>query len=150
MKRREVGVGVAVAAALAVVALFFIGMIPFGMSSPDVFQNGGLVTQDVAVGSGASAQSGDTVEVNYTGQLETGAVFDTSVGRAPYTFVLGAGAVIAGWEQGLLGMQVGGKRLLVIPPSLGYGATGYGPIPPDATLIFEVELLSIKKGGVAQ
>ena len=150
MTTRQLGVGVAVAAGLAVVTLFFIGAIPFGMSSPDAFQSGGLVTQDVAVGSGALAQSGDTVTVNYTGQLETGAVFDTSVGRAPFSFTLGAGSVIAGWEQGILGMKVGGKRLLVIPASLGYGAAGYGPIPANATLIFEVELLSVKKGSIAQ
>ena len=89
---------------------------------------------------------GDTVSVNYNGQLEDGTVFDTSVGRAPFSFTLGAGPVIAGWEQGIVGMQVGGKRLLVIPASLGYGAAGYGPIPGNATLVFEVELLSVKKG----
>ena len=150
MTTKQLTVGIAVAAAFGVVGVFFIGMIPFTVSAPDAFQNGGLVTQDIAVGSGDSAKPGDTISVNYTGQLESGVVFDTSVGRAPYTFVLGAGTVIAGWEQGLVGMQVGGKRLLVIPALVGYGATGYGPIPPNATLIFDVELVSIKPGPTSQ
>lgn len=146
MTTKQLTVGIAVAAGLGVVGLFFVGMLPFNMSSSGALQGGGLATQDITVGSGAGAETGDTVSVNYTGQLEDGTVFDTSVGRAPFSFTLGAGSVIAGWEQGIVGMQVGGKRLLVIPASLGYGAAGYGPIPGNATLVFEVELLSVKKG----
>ncbi len=149
MTSKQLGIGIAVAASLAVVGLFFIGLSPFNTLFGSPQQNNGLLTQDVVVGSGAQAEQGDTLVVNYKGQLEDGTVFDTSVGREPYTFVLGAGTVIAGWDEGLVGMQAGGKRLLVIPASLGYGASGYGPIPADATLIFEVDLLSIKKGSVA-
>ena len=86
---------------------------------------------------------GDLVTVNYTGKFTDGTVFDTSVGKDPYPFVLGAGAVIPGWDQGLQGMKVGGKRLLIVPPGLAYGAQGYGPIPPNATLVFEVTLVSV-------
>lgn len=103
----------------------------------------GLVVQDVVVGTGAAAKPGDTVTVNYTGKLDNGTVFDTSIGRGPFSFVLGAGQVIPGWDLGLQGMQVGGKRTLIIPPEMAYGAQGVGPIPPNATLTFEVELLSV-------
>lgn len=99
--------------------------------------------QDEVVGTGAAAQAGDMVSVNYTGKLSDGTVFDTSVGKAPFQFTLGAGQVIPGWDQGLVGMQVGGKRLLIIPPELGYGSVDYGPIPANSTLTFEVELLKI-------
>lgn len=151
MTTRQLTVGVAVAAGLAVVGIFFIGMLPFGISSGgDALGNTGLVTQDTMVGSGLEAQSGDTVVVNYTGQLEDGTVFDSTIGREPFKFVLGAGSVIAGWEQGIAGMKAGGKRLLVIPPSFGYGAAGYGPIPGNATLVFEVELVSVQKATLAQ
>lgn len=95
-------------------------------------------------GSGAVAASGNIVSVHYTGALEDGTKFDSSMDRGePFVFQLGGGMVIKGWEQGLLGMKVGEKRKLTIPSSLGYGQTGVGPIPPNATLIFEVELLGI-------
>ena len=95
-------------------------------------------------GSGDGAKSGDTVTVHYTGTLTDGRKFDSSVGRAPFTFQLGTGYVIAGWDQGLVGMKVGEKRKLTIPPELGYGARGAGDaIPPNATLIFEIEMLKI-------
>ena len=105
--------------------------------------SGGLVVQDQTLGAGTGAQVGDTVTVNYTGKLADGTVFDTSVGRQPFTFTIGAGQVIQGWDLGLRGMQVGGTRTLVIPPEMAYGAQGVGPIPPNATLTFEVQLLSI-------
>lgn len=101
--------------------------------------------EDVQVGTGAEAVPGKMITVNYTGTLTNGTVFDSSYGREPFTLQLGAGQVIPGWEQGLQGMKVGGKRKLTIPPSLGYGAQGAGSsIPPNATLIFEVELLAVK------
>ncbi len=97
-------------------------------------------------GSGPEAKAGDTVEVHYTGTLEDGSKFDSSVDRGtPFSFPLGAGMVIKGWDQGVAGMKVGEKVKLTIPSELGYGAGGYPPvIPANATLIFEVELLSIK------
>lgn len=144
MNQKILTTGVAVGAGLAVVALFFIGMAPFNDLSPNAVSGTGLVVQDTAVGTGPAAQSGDLVAVRYTGQLDSGVVFDSNATGEPYVFTLGTGAVIAGWDQGLVGMQVGGKRLLVIPASLGYGVTGYGPIPPDATLIFEVELVDVQ------
>jgi peptidylprolyl isomerase len=102
--------------------------------------------EDIQVGTGTAAASGTTITVNYTGTLTDGTVFDSSYQRnQPYTLQLGAGQVIPGWEQGLEGMKVGGKRKLTIPPSLGYGAQGAGNvIPPNATLIFEIELLDVK------
>ena len=104
----------------------------------------GLKYEDIAVGTGEQAVSGDTVKVHYTGTLEDGTKFDSSVDRGvPFDFKLGAGMVIKGWDEGVAGMKVGGKRKLVIPPDLAYGPSGKGPIPPNSTLIFEVELLSI-------
>ena len=92
----------------------------------------------------ATAVGGDLVTVHYVGTLTNGAKFDSSYDiNRPYTFRLGAGAVIAGWDQGVVGMKVGGKRRLTIPPSLGYGSQPQGPIPANSTLIFEIELLSI-------
>lgn len=106
----------------------------------------GLIYQDVTIGEGAEAQAGDTVTVHYVGQLEDGTVFDASTQRGePFTFALGAGNVIKGWDIGVAGMQVGGMRVLQIPSHLAYGEQGQGPIPPDATLIFQVQLLKIEK-----
>jgi FKBP-type peptidyl-prolyl cis-trans isomerase len=104
----------------------------------------GLLYQDKTVGTGAAATSGHVVSVHYTGWLPDGTKFDSSRDRnEPFDFPLGAGHVIAGWDQGVAGMKVGGRRLLVIPPTLGYGAGGTGPIPPNATLVFDVELLGV-------
>ncbi len=103
--------------------------------------------KDTVVGTGATAATGMSITVNYTGTLTDGTVFDSSLGpdKQPFVFVLGAGEVIPGWDQGLLGMKVGGRRILTIPPELGYGSQGAGnTIPPDATLVFEVELLDAK------
>jgi len=106
----------------------------------------GLQYKDVTVGNGTEAKQGDTVSVHYTGWLTDGTKFDSSVDRGqPFNFPLGTGRVIAGWDEGVAGMKVGGKRKLVIPSDLGYGARGAGSvIPPNATLVFEVELLGIK------
>jgi len=100
--------------------------------------------EDTRVGTGITAAAGMTLTVNYTGTLKDGTVFDSSAGKPPFEFVLGVGQVIAGWDQGLVGMKVGGMRKLVIPSELGYGPQGTGPIPANATLIFEVELLDAK------
>jgi FKBP-type peptidyl-prolyl cis-trans isomerase FkpA len=105
----------------------------------------GLVYEDLKVGDGATAVNGDTVSVNYTGWLQDGTKFDSSIDRGQtLDFTLGAGKVIAGWDEGVVGMRVNGTRLLVIPPSLGYGSTAYGSIPANSTLIFEVQLVAIK------
>ena len=103
----------------------------------------GLTIIDLVLGEGDEAESGQTVTVNYTGTLENGEQFDTSYGRAPFPFPLGGGRVIKGWDEGVAGMKVGGKRKLVIPPELGYGSRNMGPIPANSTLIFEVELLKV-------
>ena len=106
-----------------------------------------LIIGELVVGEGAEAQDFNKVVVNYTGTLEDGSVFDSSLkpGREPFTFTLGVGSVIKGWDQGVKGMKVGGKRKLTIPPELGYGAQGAGGvIPPNAILIFDVELLEVQ------
>ncbi|MCB9539774.1 MAG: FKBP-type peptidyl-prolyl cis-trans isomerase [Myxococcales bacterium] len=105
-----------------------------------------LKIEDLTVGSGAEAKAGDTVAVHYTGWLTNGTKFDSSKDRGrPFSFPLGAGRVIRGWDEGVAGMKVGGHRKLTIPPELGYGAAGAaGVIPPHATLVFEVELLEIR------
>jgi FKBP-type peptidyl-prolyl cis-trans isomerase len=105
-----------------------------------------LIIEDLVVGNGATAQAGQSVVVHYTGWLTNGQKFDSSVDRNdPFDFRLGAGQVIPGWDQGVAGMQIGGKRKLTIPPNLAYGSRGAGGvIPPNATLVFEVELLAVR------
>jgi len=104
-----------------------------------------LQMEDITIGTGAEAKIGDTVSVDYVGTLTDGTQFDSSVDRGvPFEFKLGENSVIQGWEQGLLGMKVGGKRKLTIPPSLGYGERATGSIPANSTLIFVVDLLGIK------
>ena len=116
-----------------------------GAEGKEVTTSSGLQYIDLKVGTGATAQAGHTVSVHYTGWLENGKKFDSSVDRGqPFSFPLGAGRVIKGWDEGVQGMKVGGKRKLIIPSNLGYGARGAGGvIPPNATLIFEVELLGV-------
>lgn len=105
----------------------------------------GLYVHDTVVGDGARADSGDVVTVHYTGWLPNGTEFDSSRGRdRPFSVALGYGRVIDGWDQGIAGMRVGGQRRLVIPPALGYGARGQGPIPSNSTLVFDVELLDVE------
>lgn len=106
---------------------------------------------DTVAGTGKEAVAGTTAVVNYTGWLyepaakdQHGEQFDSSVGRSPFNFQLGAGQVIKGWDDGVQGMKVGGKRTLIVPASMGYGDSGAGPIPPNANLIFEVELLEVR------
>ena len=107
----------------------------------------GLYYQDLVVGTGAEAEAGQEVTVHYTGWLHDGTKFDSSVDRnVPFVFDLGVGQVIAGWDEGVQGMRVGGKRKLVIPPSLGYGPVRQGSIPGNSTLIFDVELLAVDGG----
>lgn len=132
---------------LTLIALILLGgmfMVRIVMSQPQVQID---VTQE---GTGATAATGMSVDVHYTGKLENGEVFDSSIPRGqPLSFTLGEGRVIAGWEQGIIGMKVGEKRVLTIPPELGYGAQGAGGvIPPNATLIFEVELMGVKEPAV--
>lgn len=104
-----------------------------------------LEMKDIVVGTGAEAVDGKKVSVHYTGTLTNGTKFDSSLDRnEPFEFTLGAGDVIAGWDQGVKGMKVGGKRNLVIPASLGYGERSVGTIPPNSTLIFDIELLAVE------
>lgn len=112
---------------------------------PDITTASGLVYEELTIGAGAEARAGVPVTVHYTGWLTNGTKFDSSKDRDdPFVFHLGAGQVIKGWDEGVAGMKVGGIRKLTIPPQLGYGARGAGGvIPPDATLVFEVELLGV-------
>jgi FKBP-type peptidyl-prolyl cis-trans isomerase len=106
---------------------------------------GGVSIEEVKVGSGATATAGKTVSAHYTGKFPDGTKFDSSYDAgAPIEFPLGAGKVIKGWDVGVEGMKVGGKRKLTIPPELAYGARGNGPVPPNATLVFDVELMAVK------
>jgi FKBP-type peptidyl-prolyl cis-trans isomerase len=116
------------------------------MAEQTVTTESGLKYLDVTVGTGRLAELGDTASVHYTGWLADGKKFDSSVDRKePFSFRLGAGQVIKGWDEGVMGMKIGGKRKLTIPPQLGYGARGAGGvIPPNATLTFDVELLDLR------
>lgn len=159
---------IAVVIGIVVVAIFlFLGFFGVGSSSSqspqpeaqsdaqtllnEIAKNGSVAALqviDTAEGTGVVVKPGDTLTVQYTGVLPDGTVFDTSrqEGREPFTFVIGSGMVIQGWEQGLLGMKAGGRRLIAIPPELGYGQRSMGKIPSNATLIFDVELLSVVPG----
>ncbi len=108
-------------------------------------QGDALKTLDMTVGKGAEAAAGDRITVDYTGNLLDGKVFDSSVGKPPFTFSLGAGEVIKGWDDGFAGMKVGGRRILSIPSTMGYGDKGVEGIPGKSTLVFEVKLLRVDK-----
>ncbi|GBF49022.1 FKBP-type peptidyl-prolyl cis-trans isomerase [Leptospira ryugenii] len=111
----------------------------FGLHAED------LLVQDTKIGLGKEATRGTEVTVHYVGKLTNGKIFDSSLDRGkPFVFNLGQGQVIQGWEKGIQGMKEGGKRTLTIPPNLGYGSRAVGPIPPNSTLIFDVELLKVK------
>ena len=113
--------------------------------SPVVSTESGLQYLEVAPGEGAAAKAGQTAVVHYTGWLPNGKKFDSSLDAGqPFDFLIGAGQVIKGWDEGLVGMKPGGVRKLIVPPELGYGSRGVGPIPPDSTLIFEVKLLKLQ------
>ena len=154
--------GIAVALALVVVAIFFIfpGLSPFGQpeatTQPQPITTTTMPTEnsdqlqvtDEVVGTGAEAVAGDSVTVQYVGSLTNGTVFDASAnhGTTGFTFNLGAGQVIKGWDQGIVGMKEGGKRKLIIPAAFAYGSQAIGNvIPANSTLVFEVELLKVQK-----
>ena len=146
---------VAVVAVLVIVLLFYFSGKFFPQKENDSSDNNinkeivmenGLKVEDVKLGTGAEAKEGNMITAHYTGTLLDGTKFDSSLDRGtPFSFQLGSGQVIAGWDQGVLGMKVGGKRKLTIPPDLAYGEQGIpGAIPSNATLIFEIELLSVQ------
>jgi FKBP-type peptidyl-prolyl cis-trans isomerase FkpA len=143
---------VAVRRVLGSIVLATVGLTGCGEETPTNPTPGvtELQIMDLVVGTGAAAVNGATLTADYSGWLydegaadSKGAQFDSSIGRQPFSFVLGAGSVIQGWDQGLVGMRVGGQRRLVIPPSLAYGSQGQGPIPPNASLVFDVDLLAV-------
>ena len=117
-----------------------------GCSKDKESMNGELVIEDLKVGEGSEVVKYNIVTVNYTGWLTDGTKFDSSLnpGRSPFRFTVGGGQVIKGWDEGLIGMKVGGKRKLTIPPNMGYGNQDMGVIPPNSTLIFEIDLLIIE------
>ncbi len=128
------------------ISIIFFGLYCTNKRSVEIMSND-LKIEDIIVGEGVEANDFNKVIVNYTGSLEDGSIFDSSLnpGREPFSFTLGVGSVIKGWDIGVKGMKVGGKRKLTIPPELGYGKNGAGDvIPPGATLIFEVDLLSVE------
>ena len=160
MGKMTFGEWIGVTISLLIIAFFFIGGFFFGSKTETPAENSSTTTAtstdkvgitqlkmvDIKIGSGREAKNGDKLSVHYVGTLTDGKKFDSSRDRkTPFEVTLGAGQVIKGWEQGLVGMKIGGLRKLTIPPELGYGARGAPPvIPPNATLIFEVELLGIK------
>ncbi len=152
MKQLKTREWIAVVVSVGVIGFFFV----FGQTVLSFFtQNNSIRMQDaqntlgiddVVIGTGLSAEAGNRVTVHYTGRFADGTVFDSSVTRGePFQFVLGGGQVIEGWDKGIVGMKVGGKRTLTIPPTMGYGPKDYGPIPGNSTLIFDVELLRVDK-----
>lgn len=159
MKKLNRNEWIAVALGLAFVAYLLYGSSFFGMLGGTDISNeikqetrvttlpsSGVETEDLQVGSGVTASAGDKISVHYVGALPSGKIFDSSLDRGqPFSFTLGAGEVIRGWDEGLEGMQVGGVRRVVIAPDYGYGAQAIGSIPADSHLIFEVQLLDVDK-----
>ena len=149
LRRAVLGAAVSAILAVAAVAVFAQGgkvdtSKPTPVTGSAKKTASGVSYWEIKVGTGATAMKGQTVSVHYTGWFTDGKKFDSSVGGKPLPFKIGAHEVIVGWEEGVAGMKVGGKRQLKIPPELGYGSRGYpGAIPPNATLIFDVELISI-------
>jgi FKBP-type peptidyl-prolyl cis-trans isomerase len=140
--------GVLVLVVLVVAAAFVLAQAaggPTNVTGDGTQTSSGLQYWDIKVGTGRTADRGNTVKVHYTGWLTNGKKFDSSIGRPAFTFRIGAHQVISGWEEGVSGMKVGGKRQLRIPPNLAYGKEGYpGAIPPNATLIFDIQLLGVE------
>lgn len=131
-----------------VMLLVFLSVLGCNEEKNEVKMKSGLIIVDNVVGEGLEAEKFDILTVHYTGKLEDGTVFDSSKnpGRDPFRFTVGLGEVIRGWDEGFVGMKIGGTRTLTIPPEMGYGVRGSGDvIPPNATLIFEVELLEVEK-----
>ena len=146
-KRTRVIAAVVIAALLAAVAAFlFVPSLPSGGGAgAEVTTASGLRYTDLAVGDGPSPRTGQTAVVHYTGTLTDGSKFDSSRDRGqPYSFALGTGSVIKGWDEGVATMKVGGRRKLVVPPALGYGPMARPGIPANSTLVFDVELLEVK------
>lgn len=151
MKTLDTKEWIAVITAVFVVGFFFIfgqglvSLLTGNNTQKTMAQAPQVSVQDTIVGTGDVAATGNRIVVHYTGKFIDGQVFDSSVTRGePFQFVLGAGQVIRGWDEGIVGMRVGGKRILSVPPELGYGTNDYGPIPGSSTLIFEVELLKVE------
>ena len=121
-------------------------LVLIGCNNEEVIMENGLIIKDKLVGEGSVASKYSIVTVHYIGRLENGKTFDSSkqIGKEPIRFTLGAGQVIKGWDQGIIGMKVGGQRKLIIPPNLGYGDQDMGVIPPNSTLIFNVELIEVE------
>jgi FKBP-type peptidyl-prolyl cis-trans isomerase len=160
MKKLTFNEYIGVTLALAVVAFLLFGssFVAFFNGTPNTPTttamndlSTGIQTQDIVVGAGEVAAPGDTLTVNYKGTLTDGKVFDSSYDRnTPFSFVLGQGKVIRGWEEGFKGMRVGGKRRITVAPDYGYGTKDFGPIPANSTLIFDVELLNVAHTAVNQ
>ena len=143
-RTRLVAIIIIVVLAAGAAAYLFVPSLP-GRGGAEVTTPSGLKYTDLVVGTGPSPQRGQTAVVHYTGTLTDGTKFDSSRDKGqPYSFPLGMGRVIKGWDEGVATMKVGGRRQLIVPPALGYGATGNGTIPPNATLVFDVELLDVK------
>ena len=126
--------------------LILINLILIGCNNKEIIMENGLIIEDKVIGEGVVAEKYSIATVHYTGRLEKGKQFDSSkqIGREPLRFTLGVGQVIKGWDQGIIGMKVGGQRKLIIPPHLGYGDQDIGVIPPNSTLIFNIELIEIE------
>lgn len=159
MKRLNTNQWIAVAVGVTFVAYLTYGNYFVSLFSPQEnntqanmnLPQTGVDVEDLVVGDGEPAQRGDTITVHYVGTLVDGRVFDSSVDRnAPFELVLGQGDVIRGWDEGLVGMREGGKRRLIIAPDYAYGAQAIGPIPPNSTLVFEVQLLDVEKPAQGQ